>query len=515
MMQSYNILLVVPTLERGGVERYCIDLAVGLKENGWNPIVVSAGGILVKELLRADIKHIQLPVHSKNLFSINKNAKTLAKIIKSENIDIVHANSRAPAWACYKACKLTGTKFMTTFHAAYGLGYFGLKRKYNKVMVKGDIIIAPSYFIANHIVENYKVDGFSLQENKISSKKFGVKKYFFSSPIIVDNILYTLDAKGNLIAKDINNLDKTLWKTSIINKNNYINYFGGKITYYNDVIYIADRINEIIAVSKDGEILWEKQLNAVPISTPVVYENTIYVITNDNKLYALDTDGGRIKWINYGTAKSSAILGSANPVIYKDYVIASYSSGELVIMNRKTSEVIYTSNLTGRYFIFSNFELTDIDSTPIIKDNILIATASNGVTEAINLDNMQVLWKQNFPSLTNIVINNDFAYLITTDNIVMSLNIKDGKVAWYTQLDTFKDMKKKKDLIYYKAIAIINNKLYAFNNVNQYKIIDPYNGNVLENKETEFNFYNIPYSLNNKLYGIVENGRNVELVIFQ
>ncbi len=158
MMQSYNILLVVPTLERGGVERYCIDLAVGLKENGWNPIVVSAGGILVKELLRADIKHIQLPVHSKNLFSINKNAKTLAKIIKSENIDIVHANSRAPAWACYKACKLTGTKFMTTFHAAYGLGYFGLKRKYNKVMVKGDIIIAPSYFIANHIVENYKVD---------------------------------------------------------------------------------------------------------------------------------------------------------------------------------------------------------------------------------------------------------------------------------------------------------------------------------------------------------------------
>ena len=107
----------------------------------------------------------------------------------------------------------------------------------------------------NSYIENYKVDGFSLQENKISSKKFGVKKYFFSSPIIVDNILYTFDAKGNLIAKDINNLDKTLWKTSIINKNNYINYFGGKITYYNDVIYISDRINEIIAVSKDGEIL--------------------------------------------------------------------------------------------------------------------------------------------------------------------------------------------------------------------------------------------------------------------
>ena len=128
---------------------------------------------------------------------------------------------------------------------------------------------------------------------------------------------------------------------------------------------------------------------------------------------------------------------------------------------------------------------------------------------------MQVLWKQNFPSLTNIVINNDFAYLITTDNIVMSLNIKDGKVAWFTQLDTFKNMEKKKDLIYYKAIAMINNKLYAFNNVNQYKVIDPYNGNILENKETEFNFYNIPYSLNNKLYGIVENGRKVELVIFQ
>ena len=272
-------------------------------------------------------------------------------------------------------------------------------------------------------------------------------------------------------------------------------------------------MNEIIAVSKDGDLLWKKQLNAIPISTPVIYEDTLYVITNDNKLYALDINDSRIKWIHYGTVKDSAILGSANPVVYEDYVIASYSSGELFIINRVNGNTVFSTNLTGRYLIFSNFELTDIDSTPVIKNNILIATANNGITQALDLNNMRILWKQNLPSLTNVLINNNYAYLITTDNILVCLNVYNGKIAWFKELDKYKDMINKKDLIYYKSLVFINDNLYAFNNLSEYKVFNPHNGNIIENEQLLFDFYSIPFSLNNNLYGIGNNGGKIELIL--
>lgn len=367
--------------------------------------------------------------------------------------------------------------------------------------------------ILNSYIENYKVNDFNFYEKNVASKKFGVKNYFFSSPVIVDNIVYYLDTNGYLVSRNINDIGNKLWKIKIIKNDNNINYFGGKISFYNDVLFISDRINEIISVSKNGKILWRKQLNAIPISTPVIFDNILYVITNDNKLYALNIADGKIEWIHYGMVKDSAILGSANPVIYKDYVIASYSSGELFIIDRKSGEVIFSSNLTGKYLIFSNFELTDIDSTPAIKNDILIATANSGVTQAINLKNMKILWKQNLPSLTNIQINGDFAYLITTDNIVVCLNINNGKIAWFKELNKYKNINNKNDLVYYKSLIFINSKLYLFNNLNEYKIINPYNGDFLDSKTLPFNFYNIPFSLNNNLFGIGNNGRKIKLIM--
>ena len=223
----------------------------------------------------------------------------------------------------------------------------------------------------------------------------------------------------------------------------------------------------------------------------------------------MNTEDGQIKWIHYGNEKDSAIFGSANPVIYKNYVIASYSSGELFVINKNTGEAVFDTNLTGKYLIFSNFELTDIDSTPQIENDILIATANNGITIGLDLKNLKVLWKQNLPSLTNIILDNGFAYLITTDNILVNLNLKNGTINYYTQLPRFINEKKQKGIIYYKSIILANGKLLAFNNLNEYKIINPLNGEVEKTEKTKFNFYSKPFSLNNKLFGVGFKGRKL------
>jgi glycosyltransferase involved in cell wall biosynthesis len=150
-------LQVLPNLISGGVERGTVDVAQALVQAGWRALVVSAGGPMVRELERAGAEHITLPLNTKNPMAMRRNAETLAALIREQNVDIVHARSRAPAWSARDAAKKAGVPFLTTFHGIYSAGPFGLKKLYNRVMAAGDLVIAVSEFVRDHVMQEYHV----------------------------------------------------------------------------------------------------------------------------------------------------------------------------------------------------------------------------------------------------------------------------------------------------------------------------------------------------------------------
>ena len=154
MSLNFKVLQVIPKLGYGGAETGCYDIAHYLPENNCESFIVTSGGELTKFIDKKKVKLIRLPVHSKNPILILLNTIILIGIILFYNISIIHARSRAPAWSCLVASKLTGRKFVTTFHGTYNFSG-KLKKFYNSVMVRSDLIIAGSNFIFSHIKENY------------------------------------------------------------------------------------------------------------------------------------------------------------------------------------------------------------------------------------------------------------------------------------------------------------------------------------------------------------------------
>ena len=154
MSSNLKVLQVIPKLGYGGAETGCYDIAHYLPENNCGSYIVTSGGELLKFIDKKKVKIIKLPVHSKNPLIIFINFLALIFIILINNISIVHARSRAPAWSCLLACKITGRKFVTTFHGTYNFNS-KIKKLYNSVMVRSDLIIAGSNFIFSHIKENY------------------------------------------------------------------------------------------------------------------------------------------------------------------------------------------------------------------------------------------------------------------------------------------------------------------------------------------------------------------------
>jgi len=154
MKSKIKVLQVIPKLGYGGSETGCYDLAHYLVENDCSSYIVTSGGELLRYVNKKKVKVIRLPVHSKNPILMFFNSLILIFIILFFNISIVHARSRAPAWSCLLATKVTRRKFVTTFHGTYNFN--GLMKKfYNSVMLRSDLIIAGSNFIFSHINENY------------------------------------------------------------------------------------------------------------------------------------------------------------------------------------------------------------------------------------------------------------------------------------------------------------------------------------------------------------------------
>jgi len=153
MIKKIRLLQVIPSMGIGGAETGCRHVADYVAEHCDFSSVLTSGGSQIN-LFNNKVKIFRWPV-SKNLIMILINIFFIFFLIKKNRINIVHARSRGPAWSCLIACKISGAKFVTTFHGTYNFNS-SIKKYYNSIMVKSDIVITGSNFILDHIKSNYE-----------------------------------------------------------------------------------------------------------------------------------------------------------------------------------------------------------------------------------------------------------------------------------------------------------------------------------------------------------------------
>ena len=251
MSSNFKVLQVIPKLGYGGAETGCYDIAHYLAEKNCKSFIVTSGGDLIKFIDKKKVNLIRLPVHSKNPILMFINSIILIGIILFYNISIVHARSRAPAWSCLLATKLTRRKFVTTFHGTYNFSG-KLKKFYNSVMVRSDLIIAGSNFIFSHIKDNY-------------SKYLGSKKKFL---VIFRGINVDYFDPSSKLESD----EKKLLKKWGINKEKKIILMPGRLTSWKGQELFIEAINlvkielgyeafhAVILGSEQGRNLYKKKL---------------------------------------------------------------------------------------------------------------------------------------------------------------------------------------------------------------------------------------------------------------
>ena len=252
MKKKIKVLQVIPKLSFGGAETGCYDLAHFLPEHNCKSFIVTSGGELLKFIKKDKVKVFKLPVQSKNPILILFNAIIISLIILLYNINIVHARSRAPAWSCLIATKLTARKFVTTFHGTYNFSN-RIKEFYNSVMVRAHLVIAGSNFIFSHISENYG-DFFLNKKRKLLVIFRGINTNYFHAKKIST-------IKANKFCK-VHNIDRN--KFIILLPGRLTNWKGQKV-FIEAIKLLTERehvqsFEGIILGSAQGRNVYKKQL---------------------------------------------------------------------------------------------------------------------------------------------------------------------------------------------------------------------------------------------------------------
>ena len=314
MSSNINVLQVIPRLGYGGAETGCYDIAHYLPENNCKSFIVTSGGELTKFIDKKKVKLIRLPVQSKNPILIFFNSIILIGIILFFNITIVHARSRAPAWSCLLATKLTRTKFVTTFHGTYNFSG-KLKKLYNSVMVRSDLIIAGSNFIFSHIKENY-------------SELLTLKKKFL---VIFRGINVDYFDPSSKLESD----EKKLLKEWQVNKEKKIILLPGRLTSWKGQELFIEAINlvkiELGYEAFDAVILGSDQGREL-------YKKKLIRLTEQHRLT------NQIKFIDH--CKDMALAYKVSDIIISSS-IEPEAFGRVAVEAQSMEKLVIASNIGG------------------------------------------------------------------------------------------------------------------------------------------------------------------------
>ena len=383
MSSKIKVLQVIPRLGYGGAETGCYDLAHYLPENNFSSFIVTSGGELIKFIDKKKVKLIRLPVHSKNPLLMFLNSIILIFIILIYNISIVHARSRAPAWSCLFATKITGRKFVTTFHGTYNFRS-SIKKFYNSIMLKSDLVIAGSNFIFSHIKDNYSK---YLSHNKKFLVIFrGINTEYFDPTT-------TLEHDENKLLKN--------WG---LNRGKKIVLMPGRLTYWKGQELFIESINlvnkelgyeafyGIILGSEQGRKVYKKKLerlveqyrlnNQVKFienckNMPLAYKVSDIVVSASIEPEAFGRVAVEAQCMKKPIIASN--IGGSNETIVKDNTGIFFESGNAQSLSSKIIEILQLDETTlksmgneGRKNVIKKFNIEKMCSTTLTEYKKLI-----------------------------------------------------------------------------------------------------------------------------------------------
>jgi outer membrane protein assembly factor BamB len=343
-----------------------------------------------------------------------------------------------------------------------------------------------------------------------------------AAPVVADGKLFVVDTYAKLHAFDANT-GRDLWVVQIGDPKdvkghiswlsgemtgNRGSLFGGGVSYDSGVLYATNGLGDVAAFGPtDGKQIWKTRPGGPLRGAPTVGNGQVFVMSQDNQLFALNATNGDLVWNEAASLETSGVFGVGAPALGQGTVVAGFSSGELNAYRYENGRALWGDALSRTSISTTVASLSDVDASPVIDRGRVFAIGQGGRMVSMDLVTGQRLWELNVAGIATPWVVGEWVFVIDDQARLLCLARSSGKVRWIAQLPRYKSEKKKKNPITWTAPVLAGDRLIIASSEGDLANIDPANGK-LQSRTEAGNAISLPLVVANKtLYVLTNDGR--------
>jgi len=329
-----------------------------------------------------------------------------------------------------------------------------------------------------------------------------------ASPVMSDGRIYVVDTTARVTAFDANT-GAQIWSNALeIEKDGKPSRFGGGVSATGTNVFATNGVGDVASLAADtGAIAWKKRPAGPLRGAPTLSNGNVYVMTQDNQIYALRQSDGEAQWNEAGPVAASGIFGVGAPAAAQGTIIAGYSSGELAAYRYENGRGLWSDTLSRTAMSTSVSTLTDIDADPVIDRGRVFALGKGGRMASYELVSGQRIWEINIAGISTPVTSGEWVFVMTDEARLLCVARSTGKIRWISKLQRYKNEKKKKKPISWYGPVLAGGRLVITNSHGAVWSVAPDEGTATEILDVGNDVSLAPIVANNILYVLDDSGR--------
>jgi outer membrane protein assembly factor BamB len=331
-------------------------------------------------------------------------------------------------------------------------------------------------------------------------------------PVVADGKVFLKDATSTVSAYDAAT-GKPVWRVDVRRpKSRDREGFGGGVAYFGGRLFVSTGGAQVIALDPgSGKEIWRSDVSGPVRGAPTIFADRVFVVSIDNQTHALNAVDGKSLWDHTGLTENAGLLGGTSPAASGDYVIAPYSSGELVALRIDSGRSLWTENLVAPRRSDSSSTLTDIGGRPVIDRGRVFAIGNAGLMVAVDLRSGNRLWEKQIGGTQTPWVAGDWLFVLTNESDVVCLNRNDGRIRWVTGLQQYRNEKSKKDPYRWAGPVLAGDRLLVAGSNGQMLALSPYTGKILGSLDMRQPLVLAPIVANDTVYLLTDDAQLIAL----
>lgn len=326
-------------------------------------------------------------------------------------------------------------------------------------------------------------------------------------PVVADGKLYVIDADAEVIAMDAKTGSR-LWKMKMPAEGNGRSLFGGGVSVLGNRVFVTTGVGDVAALdATNGSIVWKVRPGGPLRGSPTLANGHVYVMSQDNQVFALDQLNGEVEWSEAGTVESTGVFGVAAPAAAQGTVITGFSSGELNAYRYENGRSLWGDALSRTSISTSVAALADIDADPVIDRGRVFAIGKGGRMASYELVTGQRLWEINVAGISTPAVVGDWVFVVTDDAKLLCVSRTTGKIRWISQLKRWRDAKDRKGSVRWTGPIAAGGKLILVSTRDHLVYVDPADGHIATEVDTGHRMSLSPVVADNMLYILADDGK--------